>query len=82
MVRGRELAEPRNEHTRMGATLAHEQKTRIAIGVLMERERVDRKRALELLRSRARAQRRRISERAQDILDASETLSGFAPRRE
>jgi response regulator NasT len=82
MIRGRELAELRDEHSRLGATLAQEQKTRMAVGVLMVRERVDRKRGMELLRSYARSQRRRISDVAQDILDAVEALNAISARRD
>jgi two-component system, response regulator PdtaR len=82
VIRGREIAEMRDEQTRMGATLAAEQKTRMAVGILMERERLDRKRAMEVLRSRARAQRRKIGDVAQDILEALETINGVTPRRD
>jgi response regulator NasT len=82
MIRGREIADLREGQTRLGASLALEQKTRMAVGVLMERERLDRKQAMELLRSRARSQRRRIGDLAGDILDAVETLNGLSLRRD
>jgi AmiR/NasT family two-component response regulator len=82
LIRGREIAELRDGQSRLGASLAHEQKTSMAVGVLMERERVDRKRAMELLRSRARSQRRRISDVAHDILEAAEILNGGSARRD
>lgn len=82
MIRGREIADLREGQTRLGASLALEQKTRMAVGVLMERERLDRKQAMELLRSRARSQRRRIGDVAGDILDAVETLNGLSQRRD
>ncbi|MCG7868758.1 MAG: response regulator [Candidatus Thiodiazotropha taylori] len=45
------------------------------VGILMERHRLNRADAFELLRTRARSQRRSLVELAQEILDALETLT-------
>ncbi|MCG7900691.1 MAG: response regulator [Candidatus Thiodiazotropha lotti] len=45
------------------------------VGILMERHRLNRANAFDLLRTRARSQRRSLVELAQEILDALETLT-------
>ncbi|MCG7896202.1 MAG: ANTAR domain-containing protein [Candidatus Thiodiazotropha taylori] len=45
------------------------------VGILMERHRLNRASAFELLRTRARSQRRSLVDLAQEILDALETLT-------
>ena len=46
-----------------------------AIGILMERQGLLQQDAFELLRARARAQRRRLDDLAREIVDAAETLN-------
>ncbi|MCC8988830.1 MAG: response regulator [Candidatus Contendobacter sp.] len=48
-----------------------------AIGILMERQGLLQQDAFELLRARARAQRRRLDELAREIVDAAETLNAM-----
>jgi len=78
LVRGREIARLRDSESRLNDALSAEQKTRIAVGVIMERQRLDRQMAFEALRRQARSQRRKIAEVAEEILSAAETLN--APR--
>jgi response regulator NasT len=47
----------------------------MAIGVIMERRRLDRHQAFEVLRTSARTQRRKIGELAQELLSAAEVLN-------
>ena len=49
--------------------------TSIAIGIIMERRRLDRRAAFEALRSQARSQRRRIHDVAADIVNALDALN-------
>jgi response regulator NasT len=81
LVRAREIAELRKSEERLTTALSIEQRTRMAVGLLMERERLDRRAAFEVLRSRARSQRRKIAEVADEILSAAETLNGSPPPR-
>jgi len=78
LIRGRELVRLRESEIKLNTALAVEQKTRMAVGVLMERQRLDRRTAFEALRRQARSQRRKITEVADDILNAAEALN--APR--
>jgi response regulator NasT len=47
----------------------------MAVGLIMERRRLDRQQAFESLRSAARSQRRKISEVAEELLAAAELLN-------
>ncbi|MFW2455923.1 ANTAR domain-containing protein [Methyloversatilis discipulorum] len=49
----------------------------MAVGILMERLRIDRQPAFEMLRKTARAQRRRIEDVAKDMM---QPLGGGTPR--
>lgn len=75
LVRGAEISRLRESEIRLNTALTIEQKTRMAVGVLMERRRIDRHAAFELLRQQARSTRRKIAECAEDILRAVETLN-------
>lgn len=75
MLRGREIIRLRESETRLKAALATEQKTRTAVGVLMERQRLDQQSAFERLRRRARSQRRKITEIADEVISAAEALN-------
>jgi response regulator NasT len=49
--------------------------TSIAIGIVMERRRVSRQDAFELLRGQARSERRKLAELAREVVLAAETLN-------
>lgn len=48
-----------------------------AVGIISERHRLDRNRAFELIRDRARSERRKVKEIAREILDASDYINRF-----
>jgi response regulator NasT len=75
LVRAREIARLRSSEERLGTALAIEQKTRTAVGLLMERHGLNRQQAFEALRNQARSQRRKIAEVADEIIDAAEVLN-------
>jgi response regulator NasT len=81
LTRARDIRQLRDTETQLNAALNVEQRTRMAVGVLMERERLDRKAAFDLLRSRARSQRRKLAEVAEELLAAAEKLNEFSPRQ-
>jgi response regulator NasT len=81
VVRGREIRKLRDTESQLSTALNVEQRTRMAVGLLMEREHLDRKAAFDLLRSQARSQRRKLAEVAEELLLAAEKLSEFSPRR-
>jgi response regulator NasT len=69
-----------------GEQLSHALETgreiNVALGILMERQRLTRQAAYELLRTSARSQRRRMQEIAAGLVDALDQLNGLAPARE
>lgn len=72
IARGREIEMLRNTAEQLEKALKIEQKTRTAVGIIMERKGLDRQEAFELLRGRARTQRRKIAEVAEDLVVAVE----------
>jgi response regulator NasT len=79
LVRAREIAGLRDAEERLNTALSIEQRTRTAVGVLIERHGMDRQAAFEALRHQARSQRRKIGDVAEEIILAAERLN--APLR-
>ena len=59
----------------LGEALQARRETSMAVGIIMERRRLNRRAAFEVLRARARAQRRRIHDVAQDLVNALDALN-------
>lgn len=70
-----ELGTLREKEYQLTTALAANRETAMALGVLMERKRIDRKQAFELLRTYARSTRRSVHSVASELLDASEKLN-------
>ncbi|MES9818894.1 MAG: ANTAR domain-containing response regulator [Candidatus Thiodiazotropha sp.] len=66
----RQIRHLHEEEQRCSKSLKTEKAINIVIGILMERYNLNRVSAYELLRSKARSERRRVIELAQEILDA------------
>ncbi|MCU7876272.1 MAG: ANTAR domain-containing protein [Candidatus Thiodiazotropha sp. (ex Lucinoma borealis)] len=47
----------------------------VAVGILMERHHIEQERAFEMLRSKARSERRKLRDLAEELLDAEERLN-------
>ena len=75
MARGREIDMLRNTTEQLQQALQVEQKTRTAVGIIMERKGLDRREAFDLLRARARSQRRKIGEVAEELISAVEGMN-------
>ena len=75
MARGREIDLLRNTTEQLEQALRVEQKTRTAVGIIMERKGLDRQEAFDLLRARARAQRRKIGDVADELISAVEGMN-------
>lgn len=75
MARGREIDLLRTTAEQLEQALRIEQKTRTAVGIIMERKGMDRREAFDLLRGRARAQRRKIGEVADELIAAVEGMN-------
>lgn len=80
LARGDEIRSLRESEGRLSQALLHGRETGMAVGVLMERYKTDRETAFRALRDHARAQQRKVSEVAAELLSASESLNTFAAR--
>ncbi|MYM66684.1 response regulator [Pseudoduganella sp. FT55W] len=83
LARGAEIRSLRAEEQRLGQALREGRETGMAIGLLMERHRLDQVSALNLLREHARSSQRRLNDVARELLAAADTLNtlGGAPRK-
>lgn len=78
LARGREFASMRQSEEQLRSALDRERQVSMAVGLLMERSRMGSREAFELLRSRARAERRRILDVAGDIIRSVEMLNDLS----
>jgi response regulator NasT len=81
LARGAEIQGLRAEEQRLAQALREGRETGMAVGVLMERYRIDRHAALRLLRSHARSGQRKLNDVAVDLLEAAELLNALAPAK-
>lgn len=77
LARSEELRQLRSTGQNLQRALDERREISIAVGILMERLRIDRQPAFEMLRKTARAQRRRIADVAKDMM---QPLAGGTPR--
>ena len=75
LARAAELRRLRESEVNLSTALQQGRETSMAIGVLMERHRVDRDAAFDILRGNARTRRQRIHEMAAQLLDSAEQLN-------
>ena len=75
IARGREIDMLRGTAEQLERALAVEQRTRTAVGILMQRQGLDRVEAFEVLRTRARAQRRKVADVAEELIVAVENVN-------
>lgn len=75
VARARELRGLHADKDQLRAAASGRQMVSMAIGILMERNGIDRERAFRVLRARARSQRRKLSDVAADIVEAAELLT-------
>ena len=75
IARGRDLRSLRDTGRQLEVALDQNRCVSVAIGVLMERHHLDHDTAQRLLRERARAERRKLTEIAAEVVDACEGLS-------
>lgn len=72
MARAREMAGLRSSAGHLEQALAVEQKTRTAVGIIMAQKALDRREAFDFLRARARAERRKVGDLAEELIAAVE----------
>jgi len=76
LARSEELRELRRREAQLSKALQQSRAVSAATGVMMERSRLSRQQAFESLRGLARAQRRRLSDVAEQFLSSVECLNG------
>jgi response regulator NasT len=79
LARAAEIRKLRHTEEQLNTALANSRDTSMAIGVLMERHRLNRGDAFELLRSHARSRRRKLTEVAAELLEAVEKTNHIKP---
>ncbi len=75
LARAAELRKLRETERQLQTALNEGREVSMAVGLIMERRRVDRQSAFDMLRSSARTQRRKIGEVAKEVLAAAELLN-------
>jgi response regulator NasT len=75
MVRAAEIRQLRDSERNLHTALASGRETSAAVGVLMERHKLTGEDAFEMLRQRARSERRKIADVARELIEATETLN-------
>lgn len=75
LARAADLRKLRNTEQQLQTALNENREVSMAVGLLMERRRLNRQQAFEALRTSARTQRRKIADVAEEILAAAELLN-------
>ena len=75
LTRAAEIRKLRESEAQLNAALAGSREISMVVGLLMQRDRLDRTRAFELLRSHARSQRRPVAEVASELLASADKLN-------
>jgi response regulator NasT len=75
LARAADLKKLRDTERQLQTALNENREISMAVGLLMERRRLGRQQAFELLRTAARSQRRKIADVAEEVLAAAEVLN-------
>lgn len=75
MVRARDVAQIEDEQERLRGALEGQQEISVAVGIMMERQRLSRNAAFNYLRSEARSGRRKLRDVANEYIAAEERLN-------
>lgn len=78
LARGRELQTLRSAEDALRDALARERQVSVAVGFVMERQRVSSREAFEILRRRARNERRRLGDIAAELVGAADRVNALA----
>lgn len=81
LARARDIRRLEESEAQLTVALSKSRETSIVVGILVERYRVDRHAAFELLREHARAQRLKIGEVAAELLRSAESLNLKKPAK-
>lgn len=75
LARAQELRKLRETEAHLNVALTSGREINIAIGIIMERNRVDRQAAFDILRISARSQRRKMNDLAEEFVRAAEVMN-------
>lgn len=75
LARARDIRRLEESEAQLTQALSKSRETSIVVGILLERYRVDRQQAFDLLRDHARGQRRKVTDLAEELLRAAEALN-------
>jgi len=75
LARAAELSSLRESERKLTASLETNRETSMAVGLIMERFRLDRHAAFEVLRKFARSEQRKINHVAEDLLRSADTIN-------
>jgi len=78
LARGRDFSQMRQSEELLRTALERERQISMAVGLVMERSRLGSREAFEVIRARARTERRRIHDVAGDIIRSVEILNDLA----
>lgn len=79
LSRGAEMRALADESARMAASLESGRLVNVAVGIIMERYHLKREDSFNLMRNKARGERRKIAAVAQEITDAADLLNTLTP---
>ncbi len=77
LIRAGDLRELRESEEKLQGAIVRQRSIAIAVGILMERHRVDSERGFELLRNQARARRVKLEEVASAVVSATDNLNSY-----
>lgn len=80
LARADDLRQLRGSEERLSLALQQRREIGMAVGVLMERYKIEREQAFRVLRDHARSQQRKMNDVAAELLSAAESLNGFSAR--
>ena len=75
LARAADIRGLRESEFHLNRALTQGRQTSVAVGIIMERHRLTERQAFDLLRGRARSQRRKLIDVAQEVVDAVDLLS-------
>jgi len=81
LARAAELSKLHKSERQLETALAQNREVSVAVGIIMERFRLNRDAAFDLLRDRARAERRKLLDLADEMVRAAESMS-HSPSRD
>lgn len=80
LARADEIEQLRQNESRLTVALQAGRETGMAVGLLMERYRIDRDTAFEMMREHARSNRRKLNDVAKELLQAAELLNAYGAK--